>query len=41
LLIDDGLVYGKADNQANIVLNNKEIISLVRRKGFVIVNTEN
>ena len=40
LLVDDGLVYAKADNQANIVIKNKETATLIKRKGFVVVNTE-
>ncbi|MBQ9554153.1 hypothetical protein IJU97_04290 [bacterium] len=32
LLVDDGLVYAKADNQANIVINSKETQSLIKRK---------
>jgi predicted PilT family ATPase len=40
LLVDDGLVYAKADNNANIVINSKQTSSLIKRKGFVVVNTE-
>ena len=40
LLVDDGLVYAKADNQANIVIKNKETSTLIKRKGFVVVNAE-
>ena len=40
LLVDDGLVYAKADNQANIVIKNKETATLIKRKGFVVVNAE-
>lgn len=38
LLVDDGLVYARADNQANIVIKNKETSTLIKRKGFVVVN---
>lgn len=38
LLIDDGLVYAKTNAQAHIVINNKETIRLIKRKGFVVVN---
>ena len=37
LLVDDGLLYAKTNNQANIVINDKQVITLIRRKGFVIV----
>lgn len=37
LLVDDGLVYAKANDQANIVINARETITLIRRKGFVVV----
>ena len=37
LLVDDGLLYAKTNNQANIVINDKQVIILIRRKGFVIV----
>lgn len=40
LLVDDGLVYAKADTQANIVIKNKETANLIKRKGFVVVNIE-
>ncbi len=40
LLVDDGLVYARADNQANIVIKNKETAMLIKRKGFVVVNAE-
>lgn len=40
LLVDDGLVYARADNQANIVIKNKETSTLIKRKGFVVVNAE-
>ncbi len=40
LLIDDGLVYAKVDNQANIVIKTKETATLIKRKGFVVVNAE-
>ena len=40
LLVDDGLVYAKADNQANIVIKNRETATLIKRKGFVVVNAE-
>lgn len=40
LLVDDGLVYAKADTQANIVIKNKETANLMKRKGFVVVNIE-
>ena len=40
LLVDDGLVYAKTDNNANIVINSKQTASLIKRKGFVVVNTE-
>lgn len=40
LLVDDGLVYAKADAQANIVIKNKETATLIKRKGFVVVNME-
>jgi hypothetical protein len=40
LLVDDGLVYAKADNNANIIINSKQTSSLIKRKGFVVVNTE-
>ena len=36
----DGLVYARADNQANIVIKNKETAMLIKRKGFVVVNAE-
>ena len=38
LLVDDGLLYAKTNSQANIVINTKEIITLIRRKGFVLVD---
>ena len=34
LLVDDGLLYAKTNSQANIVINTKELITLIRRKGF-------
>jgi hypothetical protein len=34
------LVYAKTDNNANIVINSKQTASLIKRKGFVVVNTE-
>ena len=37
LLVDDGLLYAKTNNQANIVINDKQVTTLIRRKGFVIV----
>ena len=37
LLVDDGLLYAKTNNQANIVINDKQVMTLIRRKGFVIV----
>ena len=37
LLVDDGLLYAKTNSQANIVINTKELITLIRRKGFVLV----
>lgn len=37
LLVDDGLLYAKTNNQANIVINDKQVITLIRKKGFVIV----
>ena len=37
LLVDDGLLYAKTNNQANIVINDKQVITLIRRKWFVIV----
>jgi hypothetical protein len=40
LLVDDGLIYAKADNNANIVINSRQTSSLIKRKGFVVVNTE-
>ena len=40
LLVDDGLVYARADNQANIVIKNKETAMLIKRKGFFVVNAE-
>lgn len=40
LLVDDGLVYARADNQANIAIKNKETAMLIKRKGFVVVNAE-
>jgi len=40
LLVDDWLVYAKADNQANIVIKNKETATLIKRKGFVVINVE-
>ena len=40
LLVDDWLIYAKADNNANIVINNKQTSSIIKRKGFVVVNTE-
>ena len=40
LLVDDGLVYAKADNNANIVIKAKETATLIKRKGFVVVNVE-
>lgn len=40
LLVDDGLVYAKADNNANIVIKAKETATLIKRKGFVVVNAE-
>lgn len=38
LLVDDGLLYAKTNSQANIVINTKELITLIRRKGFVLVD---
>ena len=38
LLVDDGLLYAKTNSQANIVINTKELINLIRRKGFVLVD---
>ena len=38
LLVDDGLLYSKTNSQANIVINTKELITLIRRKGFVLVD---
>ena len=38
LLVDDGLLYAKTNSQANIVINTKELITLIRRKGFLIVD---
>lgn len=38
LLVDDGLLYAKTNSQANIVINTKELIALIRRKGFVLVD---
>ena len=38
LLVDDGLLYPKTNSQANIVINTKELITLIRRKGFVLVD---
>lgn len=38
LLVDDGLVYAKTNAQANIVINNKQTMALIRRKGFVVVD---
>jgi len=40
LLVDDGLIYAKADNNANIVISSRQTSSLIKRKGFVVVNTE-
>lgn len=40
LLVDDGLVYAKSNDQANIVINNKQTIQLIKRKGFVIVDLQ-
>ena len=40
LLIDDGLIYTKTNAQANIVINNRETATMIRRKGFVIVDTQ-
>lgn len=40
LLVDDGLVYAKSNSQANIVINNKQSIQLIKRKGFVIVDLQ-
>ena len=37
LLVDDGLLYAKTNNQANIVINDKQVTTLIKRKGFVIV----
>ena len=38
LLVDDGLLYAKTNSQANIVINTKELITLIRRKSFVLVD---
>ena len=38
LLVDDGLLYAKTNSQANIVINTKELITLIRRKGVVLVD---
>ena len=38
LLVDDGLLYAKTNSQANIIINTKELITLIRRKGFVLVD---
>lgn len=38
LLIDDGLVYAKTNAQAHIIINNKETIRLIKRKGFLLVD---
>ena len=38
LLVDDGLLYAKTNSQANIVINTQELITLTRRKGFVLVD---
>ena len=38
LLVGDGLLYAKTNSQANIVINTKELITLIRRKGFVLVD---
>jgi hypothetical protein len=38
LLVDDGLLYAKTNSQANIVINTKELITLIRRKGFVLID---
>ena len=41
LLVDDGLIYAKSNDQANILINNRETCNLIKKKGFVIVKTQN
>ena len=41
LLVDDGLIYAKSNDQANILINNRETSNLIKKKGFVIVKTQN
>lgn len=40
LLVDDGLLYAKTNNQANIVINDRQLMTLIRRKGFVLVDNK-
>ena len=41
LLVDDGLIYAKSNDQANILINNRETCNLIKKKGFVVVKTQN
>ena len=41
LLVDDGLIYAKSNDQANILINNRETSNLIKKKGFVIVKIQN
>ena len=35
------IIYAKSNDQANILINNRETCNLIKKKGFVIVKTQN